>query len=303
MSSTCRVILMGDPEYFRIKAGANPHTRDRWGRRKDVDRDLARRQWDSAVQTFRRYGVRVQIIPAVEGLPGLVFPANAGFLLEKKFYLSNVFPGRAAEKEVYGKFISSLGLAVKTLPEDIRFEGEADFFSAAGGYLLTYGKIVSPHWIPALGFPPYRRVYGFRTDKAIIKTLRSLMPGKKILSLELADESYYHGDTVACAFGKKLEYLMVYAKGLTGASLERLKSEFTGTLIYLSDYDAALFAANSFCVDAGGDPLLFCPAGLSEELHSTLRVLKICPVPIDVSEFLSKGGGSVKCMICDLGPE
>jgi hypothetical protein len=26
------------------------------------------------------------------------------------------------------------------------------------------------------------------------------------------------------------------------------------------------------------------------------------PIPIDVSEFLKKGGGSVKCMIGDLGP-
>ena len=96
---------------------------------------------------------------------------------------------------------------------------------------------------------------------------------------------------------------MLFAEGMTSASLERLKSEFPGTLIFLSGCDAAHFAANSFCVDVGEETLLFCPAGLSEDLHSSLRALHIRPVPIDVSEFSSKGGGSVKCMICDLGPE
>ena len=38
-------ILMGDPTYFSVVGGANPHTRDRYGRRKSVDRELAIRQW------------------------------------------------------------------------------------------------------------------------------------------------------------------------------------------------------------------------------------------------------------------
>ena len=28
-----RTVLMGDPAHFSVKGGANPHTRDRWGRR------------------------------------------------------------------------------------------------------------------------------------------------------------------------------------------------------------------------------------------------------------------------------
>jgi len=37
-------------------------------------------------------------------------------------------------------------------------------------------------------------------------------------------------------------------------------------------------------------------------LLAQLRERGVTPVTIDVSEFLKKGGGSVKCMIGDLGP-
>ncbi len=305
-----RMILMGDPAYFRIKAGANPHTRNRWGLRKKVDAVKARRQWDHAVGTFRAHGIQVEVLPGSKDNPGSVFPANAGFLLEKdkcmpvgqrRFYLANLLSSRAGEKEIYRKALDRLGFQVKDLPSALRFEGEADFFPVAGGHVLTYGRLCAPRWKPRLGMPPYRREYGFRTDKEILQTLRALCPGQKIWALELAQEAYYHGDTVLCAIGRKREHLLVYAQGLAPASLAALKSDFPGTLHMLSEEDARRFAANSFYVDAGGQQWLFCPAGLSEELHRLIASLGIQSVPLDVSEFFEKGGGSVKCMLCDLG--
>ena len=44
------------------------------------------------------------------------------------------------------------------------------------------------------------------------------------------------------------------------------------------------------------------PAGVSETLQARIRERGVEPVTIDVSEFLRKGGGAVKCMIGDLGP-
>ena len=41
--------------------------------------------------------------------------------------------------------------------------------------------------------------------------------------------------------------------------------------------------------------------GVSELLLDRVRERGVTPLPIDVSEFLKKGGGSVKCMIGDLG--
>ena len=43
------------------------------------------------------------------------------------------------------------------------------------------------------------------------------------------------------------------------------------------------------------------PAGVSDRLLAQVRERGVTPLTVDVSEFLKKGGGSVKCMIGDLG--
>jgi hypothetical protein len=44
------------------------------------------------------------------------------------------------------------------------------------------------------------------------------------------------------------------------------------------------------------------PEGVSDKLLGEVRTRSMLPVLINVSEFLAKGGGSIKCMILDLGP-
>ena len=46
-------VLMGDPAHFAVVGGANPHTRDKYGRRKTVDRALAIRQWGALCDLLR----------------------------------------------------------------------------------------------------------------------------------------------------------------------------------------------------------------------------------------------------------
>jgi hypothetical protein len=90
--------------------------------------------------------------------------------------------------------------------------------------------------------------------------------------------------------------------GLTMKSRARLREAFGNRLIELSEHDAALYAANSFQIDDRGTLHLFMPEGVSQELINEIRTRSVEPVLINVSEFLAKGGGSVKCMILDLGP-
>ena len=58
---------------------------------------------------------------------------------------------------------------------------------------------------------------------------------------------------------------------------------------------------SAFIICASSDSFLVMPAGLSTQLEGQIRDRGVTPVPADVSEFLKKGGGSVKCMIGDLG--
>ena len=306
-----RTIVMGDPTHFSVLGGANPHTRNALGLRKRVDPELAQIQWHDLAQTMLRYGAEVCVIEPHRGLSGLVYPANAGFLYplvssrssagaHKTFYLANLIPTRAPEIEVYRSFIRAMGYETGGIAA--RFEGEADFFPAGRYLIFTYGKIERQRFVPRFGIPPWRRVYGFRSEASALDPLRAIAGDRPIIALELCLEAHYHGDTVICSFGPEREFLLAYMKGIAAASRSALKDAFGVNLIELADRDAAIYAANSFQLDHNGALYLFMPEGVSGELLSEVRRRSVEPVTVNVSEFLAKGGGSIKCMILDLGP-
>ena len=123
---------------------------------------------------------------------------------------------------------------------------------------------------------------------------------RPVLRVELVLEAHYHGDTALCAFGPRREHLLVWRPALAPESFAQLQTRFGDALIELSDDDAAHYAANSFALP-GPDPVLVLPEGVSERLLAQVRGRGVRPLTVDVGEFLKKGGGSVKCMIGDLG--
>jgi N-dimethylarginine dimethylaminohydrolase len=308
-----RTILMGDRKHFGVHGGANPHTRNVLGIKRRVNPRIADRQWHALARALIAHGAEVCVIPPHPQLSGLVYPANAGFLYplesggadrslsaEKAFYLSHLLPTRAAEREVYRPYIRSMGYPTHDIRA--RFEGEADFFPAGPFMLFTHGVIERQRFVPRFGLPPWKRIYGFRSETAALEELRRIVGERPVIELELCLEAHYHGDTVLCSFGPEREFLLAYMAGLTVQSHERLREAFGNRLIELSEQDAALYAANSFQIDYGGKFYLFMPEGISNELTNEIRKRSVEPVLVNVGEFLAKGGGSVKCMILDLGP-
>jgi N-dimethylarginine dimethylaminohydrolase len=297
---------MGDPAFFSVLGGANPHTRNVFGIRKRVDADRARAQWHALARTLVEHGVEVCVIEPHARMTGLVYPANAGFLypLEgsapKRFHLSHLLPTRAAERDVYRPFIESMGYETREVAAP--FEGEADFFPAGRFMIFTHGKVERQRFVARVGLPPWQRVYGFRSDLSAIKELKEVVGAREILPLELRLEAHYHGDTVFCSFGRAREFLLAYLDGLDAAARDRVRAEFGANLIALSREDAELYAANAFQSDFEGRLYLFLPRGVSDSLLAQIRERGVEPVLCDASEFLAKGGGSIKCMILDLGP-
>jgi N-dimethylarginine dimethylaminohydrolase len=293
-------VLMGDPAHFSVVGGANPHTRDRWGRRKTVDRSLAIRQWQRMRDLLSDHGVAVVVVPPDPRWPGTVYPANAGIRLGQDFVLSHLIPTRAGETPLYRHALERLGLRCHTLQH--RFEGEADLFPGGGMYLFTYGEIRRQRFVPRLGIPPWKRVYGFRSEPAALEEIERIHPlGRRVVSVRLRDERYYHGDTCLCSFGPGRAALLAYLPALAPEAEERLRAAFGERLIALGDADALLYAANSFAFERSGEPHLVMPEGVSQKLQDQVRAQGTRVVTVDVSEFLKKGGGSVKCMIGDLG--
>lgn len=309
-----QTVLLGDPAFFHIKSGGNPHTRDRWGLRKPVDLSRALHQWNGLRSVLTAHGVTVHLLPAVREEPGLVYPANAGFRFGGVFYLSNLNPGRAGERQHYRQVIQALNLKVEDLPVAHPFEGEADFFPAADPssrdpekkvYLFTHGPMEERKWSFTLGFPPYRRRYGFRSSEAMLPALQSIVGKQEIIPIRLRDPAHYHGDTVLCPFGPREELLLAYLDGVCADSAQLLTRRFRDRLISLGPSDGRAFAANSFqiSVSHGGEkvPVLVMPDGLTQGLYGEVRRRGVIPCPVDVSEFLEKGGGAVKCMLLRLG--
>jgi N-dimethylarginine dimethylaminohydrolase len=305
-----RALLMGAPDFFSIRGGANPHTRNVFGLRKRVRRSLAIEQWASFAGRLSELGSAVFVIPPDPLWPGLVYPANAGALMpleasrpvaEKRFVLSNLIHSRAGETAVYRSFLTRLGFR----PVEIRsrFEGEADFFPVGDDlYVFTHGTIVRQRFELRLGVPPWARRYGFRSERAALDELRPFASGRDILDLELRLEAFYHGDTCLAAFGPERGFLLAYLDALTPDSSTRLRERLRGRLVPLDEKDAAIYAANALRLRADGEESLVLPQGTSRRLLDEIRGCGVTPIVIDVSEFWKKGGGSVKCMVGDLGP-
>ena len=302
-----RAVLMGDPAHFSVRGGANPHTRNRWGIKKRVSREKAVTEWHALAHALIALDVRIFVLPPLEACPGLVYPANAGFLPhageippQARFYLlSNLIESRAAEVPVYREFLSELGFA--PVLARYRFEGEADFIRARDIYLFTCGEIRRQRFVPRFSFPPWRRVYGFRSEEQAQVELDALVSPRLVLRVELIDERYYHGDTVLCSFGGRREHLLVYLPALSAQSRTHLEKHCAEAIIALSKEDAEVYAANSFAVTSRGSDYLVMPGGVSDALLERVASTGVTPLIVDVGEFLKKGGGSVKCMIGDLG--
>ncbi len=305
-----RTVLMGDPSHFSVKGGANPHTRTRWGTRRTVDRDRAISQWHTLKARLLELGIRVLVVPPVESQPGLVYPANAGYQshvdlaepIEKKtFTLSNLLPTRAGEQKHYRKLLEDEGYRVATITDELRFEGEADFFPAGDVYLLTHGQLERQRFVFNVSMPPWKRVYGFRTDERVEAMLAPAVAPKPVIKIALTLEAHYHGDTALCAFGAGREHLLAYREAIAPDGWQRLEAEFGDRLLPLLEHDAQRYAANSFTYTNEGKSYLVMPGGISDRLQDEVRDRGVMPITVDVSEFLKKGGGSVKCMIGDLG--
>lgn len=302
-------VLLGDPTFFRIKGGKNPYTRDVLGFRKKVDRQKAISQWQRFKETLERLGARVLVMPPEIEYPGMAFPANAGFLhpkygliplAQKTFYLSHLLAHREGERKFYRGFFEKLGVATHATP--YVFEGEADFFPCGDFFIFSYGEIMPTGFRPRLGFPPWQYQFSHRSDERNLSFLKSAVQ-REVIPVRLTDTRFYHGDTVFFAFGPKRESLLAYLEAVDPGSRAELKRIFGSKLIALSQKDAQNFVANSFQLDTPNGPHLVLPSGVSEEIKKIISGLGFPYTLVDVSEFFEKGGGSIKCLVCDLGPD
>ena len=118
-----RELLLCPPDYYGIEYEINP-----WmSRARGAKTDLAKAQWQGLHKTLASLEAKVELVPPQPKLPDMVFTANAGLTVGKKFIPSNFrHQERAGEAPHFARWMEEHGYEILALPENLYFEGEGD---------------------------------------------------------------------------------------------------------------------------------------------------------------------------------
>lgn len=255
-----RRYLLCPPRHFGVLYEINPWMHQEVA----VDVDAALGQWERLHRTLLDAGAEVETIDQPDGVPDLVFTANAGLLdADRRRFVPSHFrhPERQPETEVFASWFDERGWEVARLPEDLDHEG-------AGDALPFDGVLVS-------GYRP-------RSDAIAGSRLTELLD-VPVRSLELVDERLYHLDLTFCPLDDRRAMCAPLGWDAYGRKvIESLVPE----PLWLEDDEALAFCANSVVV---GSRIIMpsCPPRVGRILESWGFDVAVCPV----DEFLKAGGG------------
>jgi N-dimethylarginine dimethylaminohydrolase len=258
-----RRYLMCAPDFFEVSYAINP-----WmDLSTPVDVALARRQWEGLRQTYLDLGHRVDVIPAVPGLPDMVFAANGGTVVNGRALGARfAYAERQPEGPAYLAWLRSAGLASVTPAVHVN-EGEGDF--------LVVGQTVLAGT-------------GFRTDPGAHAEAQEVL-GVPVVSLQLVDPRFYHLDTALAALDD--ETVAYYPGAFSDGSREVLEAMYPDAVLSSLE-DAMCLGLNA--VSDGRNVVL---ASAATALAAQLRERGFTPVGVDLSELLKAGGGAKCCTL------
>jgi N-dimethylarginine dimethylaminohydrolase len=257
-------ILMCPPTYFDVEYAINP-----WMTQGDkVDTAKAMQQWQAmkdAIETLG--GAEVKLAPAIEGLPDMVFTANAAVTYNGVAVIASYrYPERQPEEDHMEAWFKANGHTTYRLPRNVHFEGHGDALKWNGILFSGYRQRTS---IAAHGF-------------------LTAYTGLPVVSLELIDPRYYHVDVCMCPTdaGDFIYYpgaFDEYGLKVIEATVPEEKR------IVVDEDEAAQFACNAVSI---GKTLVLNEG--APKLTATMKARGYTVVAIDMSEFI-KSGGSCKC--------
>jgi N-dimethylarginine dimethylaminohydrolase len=259
--------LMCPPHHFDVEYVINPWMQ---GQIKAADQELAARQWMRFHSLLSHYA-DVELMPAVSGLPDLVFTANAALVYSQTAVLSSFrCPERQPEARYYADWLFTDGFQVKTLPPGALFEGAGDaLFDRNTKAVLWFG-------------------HGYRSDVGALPSLQKLID-VEVQPLRLCDPRFYHLDTCFCPLegGFLLYYPAAFDQNANAAIESRVSAD---RRLAVSEEDAIHFACNA--VNIGKQVMLnYATRDLAVWLGA--RSFEVIRTPM--SEFI-KAGGATKCL-------
>ncbi len=258
--------LMCPPLHFDVEYVINP-----WmaGQIHAANHQLAASQW-SQLSTLLNRHAKVVSLPAVEGLPDLVFTANAAVVYGRTAVLSSFrYPERQPEAPHFADWLRADGFQVHTLPPGVLFEGAGDALLDRERPLLWFG-------------------HGLRSDLAAKPYLEQFL-GIEVQPLELCDPRFYHLDTCFCPL--EHGYLMYYPQAFTQESRAAIEARVAPEKrLAVTEEDAVRFTCNAVNI--------LRQVILNDASHQTLawlteRGFEVIKTPL--TEFM-RSGGAAKCL-------
>ncbi|MGF1482314.1 MAG: TIGR00300 family protein [Cyanophyceae cyanobacterium] len=258
--------LMCSPDHYDVDYVINPWME---GNIHKSSRDRAVEQWQKLYYLLKDQAL-VELVEAQQGVPDMVFTANAGLVLGKKAVLSRFFhPERQGEEPHFKKWFADNGFTVYELPKDLPFEGAGDALLDREGRWLWAG-------------------YGFRSEldsHAYIAKWLDI----EVLSLRLIDERFYHLDTCFCPLHGG--YLLYYPPAFDAYSNRLIERRVPAEKrIAAEETDAVNFACNAVNIDTA---IVMNKA--SDSLKQRLAAVGFDVLETPLTEFL-KAGGAAKCL-------
>ena len=229
------------------------------------EKSLAQQQWMALHHTLLRLGAWLEYVHHEDGLPDMVFTANAGLVRGSDVVLSRFrHKERQGEEIFFQRWFEESGFRVLYVTRGA-FEGEGDALFA--GSRLFCG-------------------YGFRSDRSAHEEVATLLSVSDLVAVELVDPRFYHLDTCFCPLTQDMA--LFYPGAFSSDGIKAL--ERTMELIAVPSDDASRFVCNA--VVLGKDVVV---AAGCESTYSLLASRGYHAHPVELSEFI-KAGGAAKCL-------
>ena len=252
-------ILLCRPSFYDVTYSINP-----WMKGESVNKTLALKQWNQMRTMLGAFDIDINFIEQIDGLPDMVFTANAGVVYKNKVAISNFkHKQRRKESGYYKRWFLENGYKIIDIPKKLSFEG-------CGDVVIHNGNLIGG--------------YGFRTDLKALKYVSKEL-GLNLIYLKLTNPNFYHLDT---CFSIIDDELAIYnPRAFSKYTIKKLKNF---ELIEVSEEEANNFACNSIVFNKN----ILMPNN-NDRIASILSSKGYQVYQINTSEFM-KSGGSLQCM-------
>ncbi len=268
--------LLVAPTHYEVSYAINPWMKPgTWSENPGGHLAEAQRSFANLEQALRDAGGTVETVEGAPGQPDMVFPANAGIVLDRTVLVAAFrHPQRQGEEAPFTAIFERLrerGLLdrVVRLPEGVFQEGAGD---------CIWDRTRRLAWT---GHGPRS---GSDAPAIIADTF-----GIDTVPLELATERFYHLDTCFCVLpGGEV---LFYPPAFTESGLREIRKHVAPEkLIEATDEDARRFCVNAVALDRTVVMAQAAPA-----LKNQLGVHGYAVREVELSPFILSGGGAY-CM-------